>query len=835
MKPYAYQNQIADLVRQSKNIILQAPTGAGKTFASLWPFYKGWAASRSQMPQKCVYAVPMRVLANQFEEEVNRLVTEDMRFKTPPTVKKQTGEFKEDPEFRADMTFATIDQVLSSWLMAPYSLPQRLGNLNAGAFVGSYLIFDEFHLFEPDSTLPTTLQMLKTLNGVSPFILMTATFSKDMLEKLAGYLDAESFLLTEDMLQEIPAQEKDRRFYTTDTPLTYKDEAKRIFANATAVAHILQAHKNQTNAKQRTLVVCNQVERAQSVYTALRDQKPDNVTVCLLHSRFLKSDRQGIERFIRQEFNKDKRLHTVNSLILVATQVVEVGLDMSCVTLHTELAPAASLLQRAGRCARYAGEKGRVYVYPVNEKGYAPYHGKYAHQQCDLAWEWLAANQDRHLNFTDEQALINYAHTDSDNMILKGVFETEFAWLSQIHKAWRGEKNRGETARLIRNIQSVSMVVHPDPDQLTAAPFKVDSFSLHPGTLQGKFKQWQEINAALDPDFEEGHFDWLACKLVEDMDEEDVQGNRPIRYAFKQVNSEHDLFAPLIAINPALVGYSPELGLTLYAGEKYQCDVPETAVTEQFSAYSYKLESYFRHIELVHKAFAINSLTLFSTIDSLTLFSTAAQRLEQAYDWQPGIITAMAHLVIGVHDVGKLDKGWQDWAHQYQEAIGKKISYPNFAAAHTDFDPENMRQKEVNKHLRGKRPSHAVESALAATPILQALIAHDLQRYMPLLRAAFTAVARHHAPFSSQPDSYQLIDTFQQEIEATLQLLPQQIQMACQGVEAQDTTNIKQLPPNFIERYFLIKPQNEKDVCCYMLLVRALRTADQKGTSMGSQ
>lgn len=822
MKPYDYQNRIADLIRQGKNIILQAPTGAGKTFASLWPFYKGWAASQSQMPPKCVYAVPMRVLANQFEEEVNRLVTEEMRFKTPPTVKKQTGEYKEDPEFRADITFATIDQVLSGWLMAPYSLPRRLGNLNAGAFVGSYLIFDEFHLFDPDSTLPTTLQMLKTLNDVSPFILMTATFSNEMLVKLAHHLNAEPFLLTEEMLAEIPTQNKERRFYTAEAPLAFKDEDRKIWATDTAVTHILQTHQTQPDDKPRTLVVCNQVERAQAVYTALREQKPDGVTVYLLHSRFLKKDRQAIEAFVRREFGKEKEKQTVPSLILVATQVVEVGLDMSCTVLHTELAPAASVLQRAGRCARYPGELGQVHVYPLAEKGYAPYHGKHARQQCDLAWEWLQANQDRHLTFADEQALINHAHTASDNMILNAVFGAEYERLEQIRAVWRGEKDRGETAALIRSVQSVSVVIHSDPEQLAAAPFKADSFALHPGMLQGKFAQWQERNEALDPDFDEGRLDWLVCKLVEDVDdEESIQGNRPIHYGFKKVDSKYDLYAPLLVINPALVGYLPELGLTLYPGKHYECEIPETAVARQYKAYSYKLESYYRHIELVHKAFVD---------ESLVSFSTAAGRLERAYDWRSGIVTEMAHLVMAVHDVGKLSQGWQGWAQTWQKAIGQgRLDFP---AAHTDYDPENPRHK-----IRvGKRPSHAVESALASMPIMQKLVAVDIDKYGPLLRAAFTAVARHHAPFSAQPGSYQLIPTHMQEIETTLQLLPRNVRQVCQNVTAYAKVNANEdMSSDFIEQKLLINPRNEQDICCYMLLVRALRTADQKGTSMGSQ
>ena len=154
MELYGYQKKIARLIRQGESIILQAPTGAGKTMAALWPFLLGWAAGSSKVPRKCVYAVPMRVLANQFEADYNRIVYEDLLIAKPPIIAKQTGEYKQDPEFLKDLTFATIDQVLSSWLIHPYSLSARKGNLNAGAFVGSYLIFDEFHLFDPDSTWP---------------------------------------------------------------------------------------------------------------------------------------------------------------------------------------------------------------------------------------------------------------------------------------------------------------------------------------------------------------------------------------------------------------------------------------------------------------------------------------------------------------------------------------------------------------------------------------------------------------------------------------------------------------------------------------------------------
>src|SRR5205807_1341700 len=85
------------------------------------------------------------------------------------------------------------------------------------------------------------------------------------------------------------------------------------------------------------------------------------IGVWLLHSRFLPEDRVRIENNIREKFGKGG--DPSGSLIVVATQAIEVGLDMTSAVLHTELAPANAIVQRAGRCARYQGTKGDVYIY----------------------------------------------------------------------------------------------------------------------------------------------------------------------------------------------------------------------------------------------------------------------------------------------------------------------------------------------------------------------------------------------------------------------------------------------------------------------------------------
>ncbi len=226
-QPYLYQERITQLILEGKKVILQAPTGAGKTFAAIRPFLYSLKDERD-FPRKCIYSVPMRVLAKQFVSEYQDRVAErakqlhiEPRYPGAPYVDIQTGEQGNDPNFEATLTFATIDQVLSSFLISPYGTPRRQANINAGAVVGAYLVFDEFHLFDPESTLPTTLEMLRMLRAVTPFLLMTATFSTAMLKELAKWLDAEIVGSTPAEQAEfaaLPSQCKIRRYHTVETP-----------------------------------------------------------------------------------------------------------------------------------------------------------------------------------------------------------------------------------------------------------------------------------------------------------------------------------------------------------------------------------------------------------------------------------------------------------------------------------------------------------------------------------------------------------------------------------------------------------------------------------------
>lgn len=157
------------------------------------------------------------------------------------------------------------------------------------------------------------------------------------------------------------------------------------------------AHKPGT----RTIVVVNTVKRACALYEALRRgfegasppaaasgkrsrrQRNEAVpaqskagtnapkpSLVLLHSRFRPPDRAKRVAEALVDVAADGP-----GTIVVSTQVIEAGVDVSATTLFTELAPWASLVQRFGRCNRRGeqNEHACVWWIDVPDENAAPY------------------------------------------------------------------------------------------------------------------------------------------------------------------------------------------------------------------------------------------------------------------------------------------------------------------------------------------------------------------------------------------------------------------------------------------------------------------------------
>lgn len=188
------------------------------------------------------------------------------------------------------------------------------------------LVLDEVHAYEP-YTLGLLVEALER-EPPAALALASATLPSTLLSHFpAGKLvEAEPTLWR-------------RSRHTLD----HRDEALADAGVATAVAR--------ARAGETVLVVANTVTDAQAIYRALRDDYEHDPSM-LLHSRFTFGDRRL----------KEAEVQTPEpGTIVVATQVVEVSLDISYDVLLTEIAPIDALVQRMGRVNRQ-GERETALV-----------------------------------------------------------------------------------------------------------------------------------------------------------------------------------------------------------------------------------------------------------------------------------------------------------------------------------------------------------------------------------------------------------------------------------------------------------------------------------------
>ncbi|MBK8903488.1 MAG: CRISPR-associated helicase Cas3' [Anaerolineaceae bacterium] len=831
--PYPYQEQVAKNLLKGQSIVLQAPTGAGKTAAALLPFLhaqKNFPAD--QFPRKCIYSVPMKVLANQFEAEYKNIIRrygwqDDLR------VKVQTGDRPEDASFEGDLIFTTIDQTLSSFLNIPYGLGNRLANLNAGAIMSSYLVFDELHLYDPDTTLPTTLEMLKIFRGITPFIVMTATFSSSMLQELADLLGAVVVPDPEQpgerrAMESIGSQVgKDRRFYAEQGQLT---------------ADSILSH----NVK-RTICICNTVRSAQKLYDdlhdALRHRGDTETELHLLHSRFYKEDRQRKEEWIRDNFGVSQKKYTGKRLIQIATQVIEVGVDATCDVLHTELAPASSLLQRAGRCARRENEIGRVYIYlPRNEEtgepNFAPYFLEAKAKQtergrllCEATWTAVNTPQftDIHMSFSQEQALIDAVHTPVDQAIMRELGHISYNRRDKILSTMRNPvEGRGSASELIRDVDNRFVFVHPHPDQdekLLTNPWTYEGFGLYPGMI---FRECKELLEQVDSDTP-----WMirGAHPIKDGEgsarDEETSARERTQYKWPII-AEGDVYkTAVIAVHPHLVQYDIERGFR-FALSNGTHTSPLSKKKKNWERYSYRRETYDEHVAGLFAAYQHGRSQHKPLKDEIAYVVNRLENHHPQFQLSPGQIDQMLRAMFACHDLGKLDVKWQKWAYNWQNGeahrfYGADALVPShYMAAHTDYNPNDKAQREAQKKIQTKRPNHAGESAIAAASLFDKLCGESDALY----KAGMTAVFRHHTPTASSYESYKLHSAALSAIQAALEAV------ACTAswIDHIEVQMVAGEPLGDV----LIEFDNRHlpETLLYFLLVRVLRLADQRSQSV---
>src|SRR5213080_1895942 len=334
-EPHGYQARIA---RDGLPSVVEAPTGTGKTGIILAWLWRLLCAAPDSTPRRLVYALPQRSLVEQVAGEAARWLANLGLADQVALHVVMGGAGESQRQWRLDIhkpaiVVGTVDSLVSKALNRGYGIGQASYPVDFALVTnGAHWVIDEIQLC-PEST--TTLRQLaafaKAFHTAEPFGLtcMSATVPQGLLETVdnpvrghvVGILPGER---TGELAVRLGAERTIRRLEAG--PGDYKA--------------IAAAARDRHRPGKLTLVVLNTVEAARAVY---RDLRGGPAACTLLHSRFRALERAELTATITG--HPDDR-------IVVATQVVEAGIDLSAAVLITEVAPWPSLVQRAGRCNR---------------------------------------------------------------------------------------------------------------------------------------------------------------------------------------------------------------------------------------------------------------------------------------------------------------------------------------------------------------------------------------------------------------------------------------------------------------------------------------------------
>ena len=359
--------------------ILIAPTGSGKTAGVTL----GWAAHRLRTPKttprRLVWCLPMRTLVEQtagaVREWFGRLNSHGAGPRLLPGTQDvhvlmggvEAARWLDSPE-RPAILIGTQDMLLSRALMRGYASSRAIWPMEfALLHEDTQWVFDEVQLMGTGRATSAQLEAFRRWEAERAVrehrpqpcsarsLWISATLEPSWLRTVDFPAPVTSAVRRVDPQEEDDARL--RRLATAKKTLHQAESALASFKSADLDAYIGRLAREALDAHRpgcMTLLIVNRVSRAQALHTALgrelKRRSGDAPELALVQGRFRPADRRReMDKVVGESDQVGSR-----DLIVVATQAVEAGVDISAAVLFTELAPWPSMVQRFGRANRYA-------------------------------------------------------------------------------------------------------------------------------------------------------------------------------------------------------------------------------------------------------------------------------------------------------------------------------------------------------------------------------------------------------------------------------------------------------------------------------------------------
>lgn len=348
-KIYPFRSFQKELQFVKNDVILYAPTGSGKTEAALC-----WYYANQQENGRLFYLLPYTASINAMVERLQNIFGNDvvtalhsktLEFFFEQLEKEDDNHFENTNKARTLKTFskelffpvkvATPHQVLKNALMG------KGWEMSLFDYQNACFIVDEFHTFDALMTglMLATIQWLKD-NFEAKIFFMSATIPKFLCDLIIDkiYNGDKAVFIQPDSTK------------ISDADILGLKRHRLICCKNQSIQDKIDLIKEYLHDGKSVLVIVNNVKTCQDLYNNIQFTKD----VKLLHSGFNKRDRIKVEKAITDKQNKPQ--------LLIATQAVEVSLDIDYDVAFIENAPIDALIQRFGRVNR-AGKKGLASVY----------------------------------------------------------------------------------------------------------------------------------------------------------------------------------------------------------------------------------------------------------------------------------------------------------------------------------------------------------------------------------------------------------------------------------------------------------------------------------------
>ncbi|MGQ9777919.1 MAG: CRISPR-associated helicase Cas3' [Thermodesulfobacteriota bacterium] len=349
-------------------VLLDLPTAYGKTTVTI--SLARAIANHVKRIHRVIHILPMRSIADQLFSDIVKEVSDIVKkvgYDHECLVGLQHMGQLGSPFFTKSVVVTTLDTFALNFYKAPVSEINRVlkgGGLSHFDFpramiYSSLVIFDEYHLFSPlgsftneaKSFTTATYAICALASAGVPVIIMTATMPSPLKQILIEKCKENCI-----SIESIQYKEGADRDYEEER------KSKKISLEIMDEKDLISIVKNKISEEKKILLVFNTVKRAVENFLRIKNEFPQ-LSAVLIHGK--------LPEKIRME--RAKEIENTPQL-LVSTQVIESGVNLSFDVLITDACPADRLIQRAGRVARAKDHhEGTVYFLKPIEGTQFPY------------------------------------------------------------------------------------------------------------------------------------------------------------------------------------------------------------------------------------------------------------------------------------------------------------------------------------------------------------------------------------------------------------------------------------------------------------------------------